>query len=177
MPVLDNPRHEKFAQLRASGKTGSDSYRGVAGANAKNPDVMADKWQRAPEIAARIKELQAEASARCSLTREQLVESLAQMYQGKPGEATLDNPLCDSLITRGQRFAVFPPKATIAAQLAKLCGWDAPTKLEVEAGENLSSFLGRLFATGGARGTLGCSFCENGERSKETSSSTSGVRR
>ena len=86
------------------------------------------------------------------MTREQLVESLAQMYQGKPGEATLDNPLCDSLITRGQRFAVFPPKATIAAQLAKLCGWDAPTKVEVEAGGELTSLLGKLFTQGATLG-------------------------
>src|SRR5262245_5578795 len=123
MPVLDNPRHERFAQLRASGKTGSDSYRGIAGATAKNPDVQSDKLQRNPEIAARIEELKVEAAKRCSLTREAFVESLVEMYRGKPGEAALDNPLCDSLITRGQRFAVFPPKATIASQPAKLCGW------------------------------------------------------
>jgi hypothetical protein len=129
MPVLDNPRHEKFAQLRASGKTGSDAYRGVAGADAKNPDVMADKWQHTSDIAARIAELQAEAGKRCSMTREQFIESLVKMYQGQPGEAALDNPLCDSLISRGVRHAVFPMKTAVAAQLAKLCGWDAPTKV------------------------------------------------
>jgi hypothetical protein len=111
------------------------------------------------------------------MSREQFIESLVTMYQGAPGEATLDNPLCDSLITRGQRFAVFPPKATIAAQLAKLCGWDAPTKVEVEAGENLSSFLGRLFTTGGARGTLGSSNHGNGEHDRQTSDSASAARR
>jgi hypothetical protein len=125
----------------------------------------------------RIEELKAEASRRCSMSREQFVESLVETLRGKPGEATLDNPLCDSLITRGQRFAVFPPKAQIGAQLAKLCGWDAPTKVEVEAGENLSSFLGRLFATGGARGTLGGSNHGNGEHDKETSGSTIDARR
>lgn len=173
MPVLDNPRHEQFGQLRASGKTGSDSYRGVAGANAKNPDVMADKWQRVPEIAARIKELQEEASARCSMTREQFVESLVAMYRSSPGEASLDNPLCDSLISRGVRHAVFPMKTAIAAQLSKLTGWDAPTKVEVEAGEHLTSFLGRLFAAGGTVASGG-----NGEAlAKETSGASSSERR
>jgi len=170
MPVLDNPRHERFAQLRASGKTGSDSYRGIAGANAKNPDVQSDKLQRNPEIAARIEELKAEAAKRCSLTREAFVESLVEMYRGKPGEAALDNPLCDSLITRGQCFAVFPPKATIASQLAKLCGWDAPAKLEIETGEHLASFLGRLFTVGGTLGSNGENN-GNGERAEQTSDS------
>jgi hypothetical protein len=54
---------------------------------------------------------------------------------------------------------VFPPKATIAAQLSKLTGWDAPTKVELEAGEHLTSFLGRLFAAGGTVASGG-----NGER-------------
>ena len=98
------------------------------------------------------------------------------MYQGKPGEAALDNPLCDSLISRGVRHAVFPMKTAIAAQLAKLTGWDAPTKVEIEAGENLSSFLGRLFTTGGAHGTLGDSNHRNGEHKQQTSSPASGVR-
>ena len=87
------------------------------------------------------------------------------MYQGKPGEAALDNPLCDSLISRGVRHAVFPMKTAIAAQLSKLTGWDAPTKVEVEAGENLASVLGRLFAR---RGTLG------GNRGEESNNGENG---
>ena len=35
MPILENPRHERFAQLRANGKTGSDSYRAIAGKDAR----------------------------------------------------------------------------------------------------------------------------------------------
>ena len=69
MPVLENPRHEKFAQLRASGKTGSDSYRGVAGSNAKNPDALADQWMKRPGVRERIEELKAEAARQCSLSR------------------------------------------------------------------------------------------------------------
>jgi hypothetical protein len=73
------------------------------------------------------------------------------MYRGKPGEAALDDSLCDSLITRGQRFAVYPPKATIASQLAKLCGWDAPAKLEIENGvmPNTPVSPGRQFSHDG----------------------------
>jgi hypothetical protein len=170
MPVLENPKHEKFAQLRASGKTGSDSYRGVEGANTRNADVKADQWMKNPDVAARIRELQEAAGKRCSMSREQFIESLVKMYQGQPGEAALDNPLCDSLITRGQRHAVFPMKTAVAAQLAKLCGWDAPVKVEVEAGGELTSLLGRLFANGA---TLGGNGGHDGERIKETSGSAS----
>ncbi len=107
------------------------------------------------------------------MTWEQFIESLVRMYQGQPGEAALDNPLCDSLISRGVRHAVFPMKTAVAAQLAKLCGWDAPTKVEVEAGTELAAFLGGLFA-GGA--TLGSNNGSNGERSKEASGFASGKR-
>jgi hypothetical protein len=165
MAILSDPRLEQFAHERAKGASGSQAYRSVVGPTARNADANADRWGKKPGVRERIEELKAEASRRCSMSREQFVESLVETLRGKPGEATLDNPLCDSLITRGQRFAVFPPKAQIGAQLAKLCGWDAPTKVEVEAGENLSSFLGKLFI---GRQTLGTS---NGERSKEASGS------
>jgi hypothetical protein len=171
MPVLENPRYERFSQIVADGKMRpTAAYREVAGANAKDPDANSCKWMKRPEIAARIEELKAKASARCSMSRDQFVESLVQMYQGQPGEAALNNPLCDSLITRGQRFAVFPPKATIAAQLSKLCGWDGPAKVEVEAGENLTGFLGRLFV---GSGTLGSRIDGNGERSSSKEASGS----
>jgi hypothetical protein len=83
-----------------------------------------------PPIAKRIAELKGEAAEKCSMTREKFVESLVAMYRSSPGEASLDNALCDSLISRGVRHAVFPMKTAIAAQLSKLTGWDAPTKLE-----------------------------------------------
>jgi hypothetical protein len=70
MPILENPRHERFAQLRASGKTGSDSYRAIAGKDARYADVRADQLMKMPGVRERIEELKAEASAKCSLSRE-----------------------------------------------------------------------------------------------------------
>jgi Holliday junction resolvase len=170
MPVLKNSRHERFAQLRASGKTGCDAYREAVSNKSKNPDVLASQLVGMPGVAERIEELKAESARKCSMTREEFVESLVEMYRSAPGDASLTNPLCDSLISRGVRHAVFPMKTTVAAQLAKLCGWESPQRLEVEAGENLSGFLGRLFTAGR---TLGGNGSENGERnsSKETSGS------
>ena len=44
MPELTNIRHEKFAQGVASGLTGAEAYRRVAGSNSKNADVCANDW-------------------------------------------------------------------------------------------------------------------------------------
>jgi hypothetical protein len=175
MPYLENPRHERFAQLRASGTSGSEAYRTIMGRDARNADVRADQLTSKPGVRERVEELKAESAKKCSMSREEFVESLVEMYRSAPGDASLTNPLCDSLISRGVRHAVFPMKTTVAAQLAKLCGWDAATKVEVEAGSELASLLGRLFA-GGA--TLGSSNGNdgNGERTKEASGFASGRR-
>jgi hypothetical protein len=56
MPVLKNPRHERFAQLLASGKTGTDAYEeagyrrndgngpALAGTEELNGRGNGDKW-------------------------------------------------------------------------------------------------------------------------------------
>ena len=110
MPILENPRHERFAQLRASGKTGSDSYRAIAGKDARYADVRADQLMKMPGVRERIEELKTEASAKCSLSREAYIKSLVEMYEAKPSEASMDNPRCDVVVVRGQKQAVFPPK-------------------------------------------------------------------
>jgi hypothetical protein len=102
------------------------------------------------------------------------------MYEAKPSDASVDNPRCDVLITRGQKHPVFPQKLAVGAQLSKLVGWDRPTEVRVEAGTELAVFLGGLFAGGGALGGNNQSAVADGnnvERSKETSSPASGGRR
>src|SRR5262245_57211673 len=110
MPALENPRYERFAQLRANGKTGSDAYRGVVGPDAKNPDATADQWMKKPGVRERIEELKAETASHCSISREELVNDLVAMFRSKPEDASLSNPLCETLVTRGQRIPVFPQK-------------------------------------------------------------------
>jgi hypothetical protein len=175
MPILENPRHERFAQLRASGKTGSDSYRAIAGKDARYADVRADQLMKMPGVRERIEELKAEASAKCSLTREAYIRSLVETYQAKPSEASMDNPRCDVVVVRGQKQAVFPPKLQVGQQLAKLVNWEGSIKVELEAGENLAGFLGRLFVGGGTLGSRKDSDGESGEGIRQTSSPASGV--
>jgi hypothetical protein len=152
MPILSDPRHERFAQLMAEKRmSNAEAYRQAAGKLKASPHsdaVTANKWLNRTDIASRIKELQAQTSERCSLTRERYVQSLAQMYEAKPEDASMSNPLCDVLITRGQKHAVFPQKMAIAAQISKVLGWEKPTEVKVEAGETLAGFLGKIFGAG-----------------------------
>jgi hypothetical protein len=170
MPILANARYERFAQIVANGKlTPTAAYREALGADARDPDVNSCRWVKKPPIAKRIAELKAKAAGKCSLSREAYIRSLVEMYEAKPGDASVDNPRCDVLITRGQKHAVFPQKLAVGAQLSKLVGWDRPTEVRVEAGSELTNLLGRLFA-GGA--TLGGS---NGNGERQLSTSESGL--
>ena len=178
MPVLANARYERFAQIVADGKlTPTAAYREALGADARDPDVNSCRWMKKPPIAKRIAELQAEAAGKYSLSREAYIRSLVEMYEAKPGDASMDNPRCDVLITRGQKHAVFPQKMAVGAQLSKLVGWDRPTEVRLEAGTELAAFLGGLFAAGGTLGGSNSGGGGNGERIKETSSPASGGRR
>ena len=170
MASLKNVRHEKFAQCVASGLSGADAYRQAAEYSGKQADGNAANWMKRPGVRERIEELKAESSARCSLSREAYIRSLVEMYEAKPGDASMDNPRCDVLITRGQKHAVFPQKLAVGAQLSKLVGWDRPTEVRLEAGTELAAFLGGLFAGGGTLGGSNNGGGGNGERSKETSS-------
>ena len=174
MASLKNVRHEKFAQCVASGLSGADAYRQAAEYSGKQADGNAANWMKRPGVRERIEELKAESSARCSLSREAYIRSLVEMYEARPCDASMDNPRCDVLITRGQKHAVFPQKLAVAAQLSKLVGWDRPTEVRVETGSELTSLLGRLFEGGATLGGGSNGGSSNGERSQETNGSASG---
>ena len=171
MPVLPDAHHERFAQLMAEKRVNNaEAYRRAVdkpGMTTAAASLMANKWIKQDKIVARIEELQAKAAERCSLTRKRYIESLAKMYEARPEDASMSNPLCDVLITRGQKHAVFQQKLAVGAQLAKVVGWERPTEVKVEAGENLASFLGRIFTGGGTlrdNGALSSAENANGER-------------
>jgi hypothetical protein len=100
-------------------------------------------------IAERIAELKAKAADKCSRSREAYIRSLEEMYDAKPCDASLDNPRCDVLITRGQKHAVFPQKLAVGAQLSKLVGWDRPTEVRVEARNRVGRFSWRALCPRG----------------------------
>ena len=61
----------------ASGLTGSEAYRQVAGATAgKNADVLAARWMDSPGVRERLSELKEANSRKATLSREQTIEFL-----------------------------------------------------------------------------------------------------
>jgi hypothetical protein len=77
MPTLKNPRHERFAQLLASGKTATDAYE-LAGykRNGGNGPAMA----RAVEISERVTEINENVANRAAITKADLVEMARDIY-------------------------------------------------------------------------------------------------
>jgi phage terminase small subunit len=88
MPVLRNPRHERFAQLLASGKTAKDAY-ATAG---YKPSESNGAWlARKEEISSRVAEINNEtlarerataaaAAERAVITRQSLIEKAEAIY-------------------------------------------------------------------------------------------------
>jgi phage terminase small subunit len=82
MGILNNPRHERFAQGVAKGKSQHDAYIYAGYApNQKPKDVRSNAGvlARKPEVAARIHELQAKQAHRIGVTVDELVVELDQM--------------------------------------------------------------------------------------------------
>jgi terminase small subunit-like protein len=151
MPILQNSKHEKFAQLCASGLSGSEAYRRLEGPSAgKNADVTAARMMSKPGVRERVEELKKAQADKCELSRDEYRKSLEEILRAKPSEESLDNPLCDAVFSQGTRAAVFPSKLQTGAQLAKLVGWDKPTTINLETGDNLSAFLRRIVSQGAA---------------------------
>ena len=122
-------------------------------------------------ISSRIAELRAQQSAKAELSRDQFRQFLVDIIQAKPEQASMQNPLCEIAMTKKGPAPVFPDKLGAAAQLAKLTGWNSVEKVSFEAGENLASFLGRLFVGAGTLGSRNGNDGENRERSEQTSGS------
>jgi hypothetical protein len=83
MPVLKNPRHEKFSQLLASGRSAKDAY---SGAGYRPSDSNGAWLAKKDEISSRVAEINAQAlererataaaAERAVVTRQSLVEKL-----------------------------------------------------------------------------------------------------
>jgi hypothetical protein len=140
----------------------------LAGYKKSSAKANATRLMENDGISSRIAELRAQQSVKSEFSRDQLRQFLIHVITAKPEQSSMQNPLCEIAMTKEGPAPVFPDKLGAAAQLAKLTGWNSVEKVSFEAGENLASFLGRLFAGGG---TLSSNGDENGERSRQTSGS------
>jgi hypothetical protein len=87
MPVLNNPRHERFAQLLASGKNATDAYEqagykrdpGNASHLAGTETITSRVQELTTEALERERKIQAIATARCAVTRQSLIEKAQEI--------------------------------------------------------------------------------------------------
>ena len=94
MPVLKNVKHEKFAQLCASGLSRSEAYRKAAGARAgKNSDANSDDWLNARGVRERIRELQERNSRKSEMTREELLTFYADVIRTPADQVPAGSPV------------------------------------------------------------------------------------
>lgn len=108
MPILTNPRHERFAQALAAGKTADEAYQ-EAGYKANRHN--ASRLKTNEHVGARVAELQAIGAEKAGVTVAGIVAELAKigfanmqnyMRAGKDGDPYLDF----SALTRDQAAAL-----------------------------------------------------------------------
>jgi phage terminase small subunit len=76
MPALDNPKHERFAQELAKGKTQAEAY---AEAGYKPSEQNASRLTRNDKVQTRVAEIQSRAVIRTEITLASLMEEAAEI--------------------------------------------------------------------------------------------------
>jgi hypothetical protein len=116
MPVLKNPRHERFAQLVASGISANAAFTQVGYKGPQN----SSRLSRNELVARRIEELQARNEKKAemaAMTRDELVQILTEIVQA----------------IRSRLAEARPADGLKAAEmLTKMCGWNEPEKVNVQ---------------------------------------------
>ena len=83
MAILTNQRHERFAQLVATGESGAGAYGEVYGRKGAVADANASRLLRNAKVRARIAELQQKAAEKAVLTLARKRELLREMAEGE----------------------------------------------------------------------------------------------
>lgn len=135
MNILKNPRHERFAQLLAGGRSQADAYREVYPRSRAWRDTSVH--ERASKISAkvlpRVRELQVDLEKRSVIQKEEIVRFLSSVVRTPVGQVGPDSPLVQ-VYERGKHGLRISMVSKLAAieQLAKLLGWYVPQKVEGE---------------------------------------------
>jgi hypothetical protein len=154
VPILNNSRHERFAQLVASGKHSDMEVFRQAGHADESAHQNACRLRANESVAARIEELRARNAEKCQLSRDEAVQYLVEILKTPITEVTADHRLAQSYDARSGKIEL-PNKLGAMQLLAKMCGWQAPEKHEIEHGykaqQELIEVIARLRGRGAAR--------------------------
>ena len=86
MPILKNPKHERFAQELAKGKTATEAMAAVGYADPRNSTRLTNN----DEIRRRIDELMTKGAQRAEVTIESLIREAAEIHRA----AVMDRLCC-----------------------------------------------------------------------------------
>jgi hypothetical protein len=134
-------KHEKFCQLIASGSKACDAYR-EAGykCNKAAASANAAKLLGNAKIILRIKEIRAKACELSDLSKADAIRYLTRIIHTPIGDLTEKSDLVQEFTQEALGANVLKTKIKMCGklealkQLAALCGWNAPEKIEVESG-------------------------------------------
>jgi Terminase small subunit len=131
MPVLLSPRHEQFAQGIASGMSACQAYR-LAGYKETSAEKNSARLKENDGIASRIAEIRTENNERNKISRDEVFEFLAAVIRTGAGDVGPSDKLCQSYkVGDGWSEVKVPDKLAAVGQLARMCGWNEPDRLEL----------------------------------------------
>jgi hypothetical protein len=131
-PKAHNPRHERFAQLLAQGKSAVEAYR-LAGYRAgdKSAETAGPRLFRNVHIQARVADLQQKAASKTEITLEGLLEEAelqrsaamaAEQYAAANGALKLKAELSGHYVQRKEDVTPRRSEAEIIARLREILG-------------------------------------------------------
>jgi len=126
MPILDNPRHERFCQLMFEGRSQAEAYQLTTGCTIESANSNAYRLMEDDGIKGRIRELQAATVKKRMLTRERSLEILHDIVETPIGEINEDHPLAQAVKRSPEGNVVgvkMPAKLDALTLNAKLQGW------------------------------------------------------
>lgn len=133
VPILENPRHEAFAQALAQGATADGAYE-AAGFRAHRGNAA--RLSANESVRARVRELQEQTSRSIAFTKQDALEFLADVVRTPIGEVDHTSRLCQerTYIEGQEQTSVrvkMPGKLDAVKVMAQLCGWNVAEKLDV----------------------------------------------
>jgi hypothetical protein len=143
-----NPRQRKFVELFTSGMTGGRAYE-AAGYVARGAEANknASDLVRTAKVAAAIAEARGKLMVESGFTKERLIEIAVKILTSPPSEASMDNPLCELVLTRTGPTAVFPDKIACMDRLGKMLGFFTAEKQEPQGAQGSGELAELVRAT------------------------------
>lgn len=113
MPILSNIRHERFCHAICQNKTAAEAYRfaGYKTATQHTAEANGHRLMRNDEVKNRVAELQAPILQKMEITTTAILENLATIANGDPGDVMVWGPnymhaVPSERLTRQQRYTI-----------------------------------------------------------------------